>query len=248
MTDIKNLQSIQFYATAPYPCSYLEGREARSQVATPTQIIQPFIYDQLIDLGFRRSGPFTYRPYCDNCKACLSVRIPVTQFEPSRSQARAWVRHSDLKAKIVPLEFTAEHFELYQHYQLSRHPNPLDEQNHNTYKQEEDQYRQFLLQTQVNTLLVEFRENGILRMVSVIDELTQGMSSVYTFYDTSVPGSSYGTYGILWQINQVKELKLPYVYLGYFIEDSPKMSYKRLFKPLEALMNGQWFPLESIEL
>ena len=109
-----------------------------------------------------------------------------------------------------------------------------------------EQYRHFLLPSNVDSKLVEFRENGILRMVSIIDELPDGISSVYTFFDPDVPGASFGTYNILWQARQCRELKLPYLYLGYWIKDSRKMAYKAAFKPLQALINGQWEPLENI--
>jgi arginyl-tRNA--protein-N-Asp/Glu arginylyltransferase len=234
-------QSLQFYATAPYPCSYLPDRSARSQVATPAQLINSALYDQLINMGFRRSGLFTYRPYCDNCQACIATRIPVNSFKASRSQQRAWRKYQAMDIHILPLDFSNEHFELYQHYQESRHAdtNELEDKN-NDVEYNKDQYRQFLLQTNIESILVEFRENGVLRMVSIIDVLKDGLSSVYTFYDTQIASSSFGTFSILWQIEQAKMLKLNYVYLGYYIEQSQKMSYKSLYRPLEGLVNNQW--------
>lgn len=246
MTNFKELpfQSLQFYATAPYPCSYLEGLQARSQVATPPQLIRAKVYDQLIASGFRRSGLFTYRPYCDNCQACIATRIPVNSFAPNRSQMRAWRKHQALEARIIPLEFIQEHFDLYQRYQATRHQSPMEGgQTKSSNETEEEQYREFLLQTNIETVLVEFREGNELRMVSVVDVLSDGLSSVYTFYDPSIKQNSYGIYGILWQIEQAKKLGMHYVYLGYYIEQSQKMSYKSQFRPLEALVDRQWTTL-----
>jgi len=247
MTNLKDLpfKALQFYATAPYPCSYLEDHEARSQVATPPQFISTKVYSELIRAGFRRSGQFTYRPYCDQCRSCIATRIDVNQFTANRSQKRAFTKHAHIEATILPLQFIPEHFDLYHRYQLSRHAEQIDGNSVDNCEDEEDQYKQFLVQSHIDSYMVEFREQGILRMVSVIDVVSDGLSSVYTFYDTSQEKSSYGTYGILWQIAKAKELQLQYVYLGYYIQQSPKMSYKALFKPLEGLINGVWTSLDT---
>ena len=230
------LTALQFFDTAAYPCSYLPGKQSISQVAVPPRLITPGIYSKLVRQGFRRSGDFTYRPACPDCHECVPVRIPVERFRPDRSQRRCLAAHGGLHASEQPLRFSEAHYELYRRYQSQRHANggmDLDDRS---------QYKRFLLHSQVDSRLVEFRNGATLRMVSVIDVLDDGLSAVYTFYDPEISG--LGTFSILWQINQCQANGLPHLYLGYWIRNCRKMNYKARFSPIEGLIDGTWRDLD----
>lgn len=230
----QGLKTLQFYSTASYPCSYLPGLDARSQVAAPTHLIDTATYGSLVERGFRRSGLFTYRPHCDQCQACLSVRVDAQRFQPSRTQRKVWNRHQSLVTRILPLHWNPDHFALYERYQHERHRGDgMDDDSRS-------QYTQFLLASRVDSRLIEFRDaHNVLRMVAIVDLLSEGWSSVYTFFDPDYPGS-LGTYGILWQLKACRDRGLPWLYLGYWIRESRKMAYKSRFQPLQMLKNGCW--------
>jgi len=232
------LQKLQFYVTTGYSCGYLPNKLAQSLIATPQHLITSAVYNGLIQQGFRRSGKFAYRPHCESCRACIPVRVIVDEFSPNRSQKRAAKQHQALTTTILPVAYFPEHFALYDAYQRARH---ADEATAKPNVEDDiTQYKNFLCQTNVDSVLVEFREAGALKMVSVIDIVRDGISAVYTFYDTTNPKASYGTYNVLWQISWAKKLNLPYLYLGYWIQDSQKMTYKQHFQPLEKLIDGEW--------
>lgn len=254
LPDEQPLQKLQFYVTTGYSCGYLPNKLAQSLIATPQHLINANVYSSLIQQGFRRSGKFSYRPHCENCNECISVRIPIHDFSPNRSQKRAFRQHGNLTAAILPVGFHEEHYALYAAYQHSRHSDQA-KSGKDTQENDMDQYRNFLCESNVESVMVEFREGGVLKMVSVIDIIRDGISAVYTFYDATsydninnLPDSSsgpakrpsYGTYNIMWQAAWAKSLELPYLYLGYWIKDSPKMAYKQNFRPLEKLIDGEW--------
>ncbi|OZA30434.1 MAG: arginyltransferase [Hydrogenophilales bacterium 17-61-9] len=233
------LQRIQFYLTASYDCSYLPGRQARSQVATPTHLIDGGAYSALIRAGFRRSGQFTYRPHCEQCQACVPVRVEVDRFAPNRTQRRCLKRNQHLSARFFPLDFKDEHYALYRAYLCSRHAGGgMDRDG-------PEQYTQFLLSSNVDSVMVEFRDGETLVMVAVIDQVENGLSAVYTFFDPARDQDSLGVYGVLWQIELARRLEASHLYLGYWIAESRKMAYKKQYSPLEGLVDGRWQALDA---
>jgi arginine-tRNA-protein transferase len=230
------LHKLQFYVTTGYKCGYLPNKLAQSLIASPQHLIDANVYSELIQQGFRRSGKFAYRPHCEHCQECIPVRVVLRDFSANRSQKRAYKQHKNLNATILPVTFHEEHYALYADYQKARHVNEED----NVEQDDTEQYRNFLCQTNVESVLVEFRENDELKMVSVIDMVFDGISAVYTFYNPADTKASFGTYNVLWQIEWAKSLNLPYLYLGYWIKDSRKMAYKQNYKPLEKLIAGEW--------
>ena len=236
------LQKLQFYVTTGYKCGYLPNKLAQSLIATPQHLINANIYSGLIQQGFRRSGQFAYRPHCETCRECVPVRVLLKNFTPNRGEKRAYKQHQNLTTTILPIAYHEAHYTLYAAYQVARHANAESEQDseRDTEVEKVEQYKSFLCQTNVESVMVEFRENDQLKMVSVIDIVRDGISAVYTFYDTSDAHASLGTYNVLWQIEWAKSLSFHYLYLGYWIKDSKKMAYKQNYKPLELLIDGEW--------
>lgn len=230
---------LAFYASPPHECSYLAGREAVTLFADPHAPLDPTVYSALADLGFRRSGDYVYRPQCPDCDACRSVRVPVDAFRPDRSQRRCARDNADLTVTVQPAGFSDEHFALYRRYLDSRHPDDS--------MQTEDpgRYMEFLTSGWSDTRFVEFRQDERLLMVAVVDLLRHGLSAVYTFFEPEEAKRGLGSYAVLWEIEETWRRQLPYLYLGYWIEESPKMAYKRRFRPLEAFDAHGWRLLDT---
>lgn len=223
-----------FYTTQPHPCSYLPGREAVTLFADPSVPVDTALYSQLIAYGFRRSGEHVYRPRCPRCEACIPIRIPVTNFRPNRAQRRAWRRNQDLDIRPVESGFNEEHYRLYRRYAAARHKGGgMDDA-------EPARYVDFLTSPWVDTRFCEFRWNGQLVAVAVYDQLRRGLSAVYTFFDPEFRARGLGVYAVLWEIREARHLGLPWLYLGYWIEQCPKMSYKNQYRPHEYYLHGQW--------
>jgi len=234
-------QTPTLFLSVPHPCGYLPGRISSSLFLDPRRKLDSAAYAHFMRIGFRRSGDFIYRPHCGTCQACVPVRIPVARFAASRGQRRIWRRNADLVARERPAAFDPDHFALYRRYIAGRHPgSSMDDPD-------PERYWGFLVSRQVDTVFVEFRfrDTGELACVAATDLLPDGLSAVYTFFDPGAPRRGFGVFAILWQIEEARRRGLPYVYLGYWIHESPKMAYKSNFQPLESLIAGQWLPFPA---
>lgn len=234
MTD---LSTLKLFTTQPHPCSYLEDQEATTLFVDPDANVDKALYSQLSQLGFRRSGSHLYRPQCAFCQACISCRIPLSAFRPSRSQRRCWQRNLDLTISVVDNIHTEEHYLLYADYILNRH------KDGDMYPPSQAQYEAFLTSEWGVTHYLEYRHNGQLIGVAVCDKLEDGLSAVYTFYNPNEGKRSLGVFSILAQIEMARTQGLKNLYLGYWIKQCDKMRYKTQYRPLELLINRRWMRL-----
>lgn len=225
---------LNFFASTAEPCSYLNNRSAVSAFANPHIDMDMRTYNELIQHGFRRSGGYVYRPHCPKCHECVSVRIPLKKHQFTRSELRTIRRNSDLTITFSKGKFREKHFALYKSYINSRHS---DGSMANPGKAD---YHRFLICDWTDTLFIEFHLNEKLIAVAVSDILNTGLSAVYTFFDPEHAARSLGHLAVLSQISEAKQRELDYLYLGYWIKDCSKMSYKRRYKPLEGFINDQW--------
>ncbi len=223
------------YTTSPLPCPYVPGRTERKVVTELAGVSAETLHDRLSRGGFRRSHNIAYAPVCPNCNACVPIRIRAQEFGPDRTQRRIERRNADLLVQEMPPRATAEQYGLFQVYQLARHGDG-DMSSMSFYD-----YRAMVEDTPIETSMVEFRlPGGRLVGACLADRLEDGVSAVYSFFDTGLPQRSLGTYAIIWLVRRAVELGLENVYLGYWVEESRKMSYKAKFNPSEVLRGGQW--------
>ncbi|HEX3862686.1 MAG TPA: arginyltransferase [Stellaceae bacterium] len=227
----------QFFATASVPCPYVEGRAERKLIVELAGRSAPEFYDELSRAGFRRSHRFAYRPACRSCTACVPVRIAVAGFAHTRSTRRVRNANRALSGQVLVPRATVEQFRLFTAYQRSRHADS-DMATMNF-----GDYRGMVEDTAVRSAVVEFRDpSGALLAVSLVDRLDDGLSAVYSYFDPTLERRSLGTWSILWLVEECARHGLPYVYLGYWIAESPKMAYKARFPALECMTNGNWMP------
>jgi len=230
-----------FFTTAPMPCPYLDGRLERKIVTDLSGPGAETVHDALSRAGFRRSHTIAYAPACLGCQACLPVRIVVRDFMAHGTLRRLYKANADLSASLLAASATAEQFQLFSRYQQMRHS-------------ESDMalmgffdYRSMVEDSPIDTAVAEFRDpNDTLVGGCLLDRMNDGLSAVYSFFDPDSPARrSLGTYMVLWLIQQARTEGLDYVYLGYWIEDSRKMSYKSKFQPLEAFGPEGWYRLSE---
>jgi arginyl-tRNA--protein-N-Asp/Glu arginylyltransferase len=232
---MSNMQTLRFYVTPSHNCSYLPDQKAKTLFVDPQMRIGTDSYSQLSELGFRRSGGHIYRPHCESCNACQSIRIPVDQFKPSKSQKRILNKNRDISVTRKYPVMDHEYFNLYKVYIDQRHADG------DMFPPTQEQFHQFLVEGSLDSWFYEFRDaNNKLVAVAVTDHLNQDMSALYTFYDPEEEHRSLGTFAILWQISEARQRGMNYLYLGYWVKACRKMNYKTAFKPLEMLIDGHW--------
>ena len=229
-----------FYTTAPLPCPYLPGRTERKIVTELSGTEAEALHERLSRAGFRRSHNIAYAPVCPGCQACVPIRVVSEDFTPDRTQRRILRANADLAVSEMPARATAEQFTLFQRYQKNRHADG-DMAAMGYYD-----YRAMIEDTPISTGLLEFRDaQDRLLGACLTDWLADGLSAVYSFFDTDQDKRSLGTFAVLWLIGRARSLGLPYVYLGYWVPESRKMAYKARFRPSEILMSGAWHRLND---
>jgi len=231
---MSNLKTLVFFATPAHDCSYLPDREATTMFVDPRAKVDKRLYSQLTALGFRRSGSHYYRPHCEHCNACVPVRLRVEDFKPDRSQRRVLKKNDDLNCRMVRASFTERYYDLYAHYIEERHADG------DMYPPSREQFTSFLVEGATDSWFIEILDGENLVGLAAVDKLDEGLSAIYTVFDPAYEHRSLGTFAVLWQIQEARRQRLPYLYLGYWIADCRKMNYKTRFRPIEALRGGHW--------
>ncbi len=237
MISVNSLSELRFFTTPEHDCSYLDGARATTLFADPAANIDTALYTTLSALGFRRSGAQIYRPYCKSCTACIPMRVPVASFRLRRRHKRILGRNERVVISESPPSGRQEYFDLYERYINTRHGDG------DMYPASAAQFESFLVKGRPEATFYEFREQDRLLAVAVADELDDGLSAIYTFFDPDINGQSLGVLAVLWLIEEVRRRELDYLYLGYWIKECQKMNYKLDYKPAELFIDNCWVPL-----
>ena len=233
-SNSKAISSVRLFRTSPHPCSYKTDQRAATVFVDPDLVIDQALNSRLSEMGYRRSGAHLYRPDCEFCNACVSCRIPVDQFQYKRRFTKIWNNNQDLEVKEKNDLICNESFRLYERYINTRH------RDGDMYPASLEQFEAFIKTKTVDTRFYLFYRQDELVAVSVTDALEQGLSAVYTFFDPLLTQRSLGNFVILWQIEKARAMNLPYLFLGYWIKNCPKMQYKSSFRPIQLLIDGKW--------
>lgn len=231
---MSSLNTLVFFATPAHDCSYLPDREATTMFVDPRATVDKRLYSQLTSLGFRRSGSHYYRPHCEGCNACIPVRIDAARFRPNRSQRRVHRANRDIHFELAAPRFRERYYQLYARYIEQRH------YDGDMYPPSREQFTSFLVEGANQSQFLEMWVDQQLIGLAVLDVLDDGLSAIYTLFDPDEASRGLGTLAVLWQVEEALDRDLSYVYLGYWVRDCRKMNYKTRFRPLEALLNGQW--------
>lgn len=235
MSHFNKKMTAQFFLTATQPCPYLPGREERKVFTTLRGRDAAGVNDELSLRGFRRSQSVAYRPSCPTCSACLSTRIPVELFEPSRSQRRILKRNAAVARRACAPWATEEQFQLFRRYLDARHSDG------GMAEMDSGEFAAMIEETPVRSRVIEYRDAEDALVAACLTDVTaDGLSMVYSFFDPDWSDRSLGAHMILDHIALAGEAGLPFLYLGYWVPQSPKMDYKAQFRPFEVFMRGRW--------
>ena len=233
------MKSIPLLLSQKHPCSYLENHQAQSLFVHPAYPITPFVYAQLLAQGFRRSGDQVYSPHCHHCSACQPIRLEVNKFKPNRNQKRCLSKNIKTQAIIKTPVFEQAHYDMYLRYQMARHNESAMASS------SPEDYLSFLGSSWCKTVFVEFTINNELAGIAIIDQFDEAWSAVYTFFEPKFSSYSLGVYAVLWQIEQVKQQQKEFLYLGFWIKECKKMSYKSDYQPMQLLIDTEWVEITN---
>jgi arginyl-tRNA--protein-N-Asp/Glu arginylyltransferase len=234
---VTSLSELRFFKTPAHDCSYLPGRQATTLFVDPSAEVGTDVYTALSSAGFRRSGEHIYRPYCEGCAACIPVRVPAQEFRLARRQKRTLKTNLDVVVKTQLPYFSEHYYKLYERYIIERHSDG------DMYPPSRDQFNSFLVEGRKEALFFELTVGKELVGVAVVDQLNDGLSAIYTFFEPDFSDRGLGNFAVLWIIEETRRRGLNYVYLGYWIKQCQKMSYKMDYQPLQMFINNQWIPM-----